>query len=420
MMQLHQSIQGLDDAEALAASSCLSPKVRAEFRMDPGMFFSAQGMAVAIDIWNGHAKWNDACAASMDAWTHVLQLRAITSPDQRVENGIKVVRNRYAKGQKLSELSALSRRLSDPLDPCTDVIGSTENVNILGPKEIAKIVHERYTKTPTYQAPWPSISGMLAYWGPGDVYLLTGLSSVGKTAFAFELTKHLRTLYFGVDMTVAAAGKRHFEIHFYENVKNPELYGIHNLMRQCAAAFHAVKQSPEEIERYIPKNFRTIDSSTISLEQIEWTTKDAIRSGFIPEAVVIDYVGRITTEKSFNDQWREDKLIAQQLKPLARRCNVPVLALAQFNAKAEPWKRPQPSWLSGSKELMPTVDGIISLWRDKTTSPSGQDCDDRSHIWVSDDMKGRDTGSIGDVRLECRGVHFFEDQQPHAQGEGEW
>lgn len=411
-----QAPRKLDSAEAMALAACLSPRVRTEYRMTQEMFLSDEGRRLAYDIWAGKPRWDDTCQAGVAGWTELLQLRAVTGHDQRVEYGVMVVKRRADKTAKARELREQITRLMDDADPCSDLVAGSEAVRLLDAADMGRIAHERYTRTPQFTTPWASVTPMLAFAGPGDAYLIVGSSSAGKTAFAFQLTRDKRTLYFGVDMTTAAVAKRFFEMHFYAGQSGP-LETLSDLRRRCAAAWHAVKQSPEDIARYIPKDFRTIDADQVSLEQIEWTTRDAIRSGFVPQAVVIDYLGRITTEKTFDQEWRADRFVAQQLKRMAKRCGVLVLTLAQFNGQEREYTKPSLSWIAGSKEIRPAVDGILGLWRDRMTDSNGHATADPGHVWITDDLKSRDAGCTGDVRLECRGLHFFDMPAPAENSE---
>jgi replicative DNA helicase len=244
---------------------------------------------------------------------------------------------------------------------------------------------------------------MLANYRTGSVLSLCGLSGTGKTNLAMQLTYFAgyKTLYFGVDMSVFGFGDRLIKTKWYrENLGAIFPFGERT---ECDLQ---VERMAKTGKLKLDDGIRTYDCDSMTLEKIEYIAREEMKS-FKADFVVIDYVGRIDSEKNVKDQWREDQAIARAIKGIAKRLDVRVISLVQFSSKAEKYKKPDFSWMSGSKEIISASDIVLCMWHDKKQGSAGDETD-HSHIWVSDDIKSRDSGTHGNVRLETYGLWLYE------------
>jgi replicative DNA helicase len=256
-----------------------------------------------------------------------------------------------------------------------------------------------------YKSLFPTVNHMLSDWSEGDVVILCGKSGTGKTNVAMMLTyfSGYKTLYFGVDMTTGAFGDRLWKTTWYRDNQNI----FDDPRDECNRAhYKAVKSGTHELG----ENILAYDCERMTLDQIEVHAK-AEMATFKADILVIDYAGRIDSDKTAKDQWRVDQEIARSVKSLAKRLRVRVLALAQFNSNSEHGKKPQDGWLQGSKEFISASDTVLCVWCDMLPSQNGQPQEiDRTHIWLSDDIKNRDAGCHGNIKLDAYGLWLTEAQ----------
>ena len=318
-------------------------------------------------------------------------------------NGLARCKARKLKIELLHKTQFLMNRLNDPDDLCTDLVGNGTNDKLLNEPQLCERVKSMYALTSRFKAPWRLVSEMLANYRSGDVLALCGLSGTGKTNVAMQLSYFAgyKTLYFGVDMSVHGFGDRILKTAWYrDNLGQMYPYGERI---QCDLE---IERKAKDGSLHISDGLRTYDCDSMTLEQIEFMARNEMQT-FPAEFLVIDYAGRIESEKESRDQWRDDQIIARSIKGMAKRLDIKIIALSQFSGKAEKYKKPESSWMQGSKEFISAADVVISLWQDKKQDGSA----DYSHLNISDDIKNRDSGTHGDARLEAYGLWLYEEKQ---------
>lgn len=355
------------------------------------------------DLCKGFTGYNPRAEAEQQTWTDYQRGKKLLGAEHCHVNGTVHIQNRLAKSRKRTELIETMNRLSDDTDSCLDIVGDTEKPKMLDNMALAQRMTERMNRVSRYTSRFNSVSYMLADWSAGDVVILCGKSGTGKTNVAMQLTyfSGYKTLYFGVDMTTGAFAERIWKTAWYRDNQNI----IDDPRDDCnRAAYKAIKTGTNTIEQGI----MAYDCDRMTLEQIEIHAK-AEMATFKADILVIDYAGRIESDKTAKDQWRVDQEIARSVKGMAKRLNVRVMALAQFNSNSEHGKKPQDSWLQGSKEFISASDTVLCVWCDMKQSIAGQPQEiDRSHVWISDDIKNRDAGCHGNVRLDSYGLWLKE------------
>lgn len=367
---------------------------------------SDQARRLKQDLEQGIRWYKETNCASRETW----DAYSMNELRHCQEWGFEKCRQRKRKADHKRTLSESLARLDDDHDQCTDIIGDESGDAMIDNIELAKRLKDRLLKEKAFETPWEKVTYMMRFWSGGDVVLLTGLSGTGKTNVALQLTMFngQRTLYFGLDMSTGGLAKRLWEIEWYRNNQ-------HITFDEKNECYKALYRAAKQDDIKIRDGLKAFPSDSLTVEKIEWITKQEIKIAPV-DCIVIDYIGRITSDKDNGklDGWRIDQAIAHTLKRIAKSCKVRVLALAQYNSKAEKYKKPDQSWTSGSKELIASVDTVLCLWRDKMQS---SDQTDESHIWISDDIKNRDAGMHGNVRLECSGLWLTEANQAE---EAQW
>lgn len=338
--------------------------------------------------------------ASEETW-QLYRSAKITGLQHALINGLRRVDNRLAKEILLQKKYELVARLEDEYDQCVDLVGDDGASKMLSEEEVINKLIEKYEKTNRYHTSWKRMNEMLVNFSAGDVMLLCGLSNTGKTSFALQLSYFAghKTLYFGVDMTVPAIAERLLKTMWYKKHSNQ---GYTPLVRaRCDQEVETIVRQRKAI---LPKGIRVYDADAMTLEQIEYNASLELKE-FDAEVLIIDYTGRIDCDTNAKEAWREEQKIARSIKGMAKRLNIRVIALAQFNSHAEKFKKPENSWISGSKELISASDIVITLWQNR-----GADGNiDYSKLNVSDQIKNRDSGVHDDFSLCQFGTYLYED-----------
>jgi hypothetical protein len=406
-------VDGIEYAEAYALGLYQNDATKSEFELTAQMFMSRNARFIAQEMDQGQKFWRADSKATRESWSHVNFLKSSSTKQHAIDNGVAIVLARFRKLVEVEKVSKVLRRLSDETDPCIDLVGGNTGVEVFDADGSIKKTTEHFAQTKSFECSIPSMTEYLKYFSSGSVYLLAGTSSAGKTNLALQIFAEKKVLYFGVDMTVPDVVKRIFEIHAYKHST-----GSFSEMRQSVAwTWECAKTSFDKIKERMMPLFRTVDLSTITVEEIEQTIQVEIKNKNRPDYVLIDYLGRIETEKRFETEHEKSKFVIRKIKMIAKKLSVPILVLAQYNSNGEEFKTGRINWLAGSRDIMPSVDGIICIWKSEIKSESGQSIADTSHIWVSNALKARQTGYIPDSKVLCRGLYLYESTE---QQDLEW
>lgn len=360
---------------------------------DKTMIHRQETRALMDDIDQGLTCWTPESNTSEEIW-QMYDVSRFAGQEYLERNGLRRCHIRKSKAEKLKKGFDACRRLQDPDDECLDIIGDGVASRMINGAELSKRAIEGYSRSVAYRSPWESITPMMCYWGDGDVCVIAGMSSTGKTNIALQMTAFngIETLYFGVDMSDKGIAKRLWEINWYRDAQR--VYGdvmdSQQIRAICEKDFRAAveaKQVP------VIDNIQVWDSDYMSIAQIEFEARALLRVKKYG-ALIIDYATRLDVSGE-KDVWRAEQKAMRDIKGMAKRLHIPVLALSQFNKEAKPYEKPQYSWLSGSSELFCSADTVLALWADKSNP---------NVVNVSDDLKNRDAGCHGDVALKKYGL----------------
>jgi replicative DNA helicase len=192
----------------------------------------------------------------------------------------------------------------------------------------------------------------------GELVVLAARTSVGKTAFALDVTSHnasngKRVLYFSLEMSESAIGTRLVSRQTglsSETIDNGFLNSSER--RQVESARLTV--SSWELHVCIPTK-PTV--ATIA----SYARSHAAKRGL--DLLVVDYAGLLRTAKPLPPYERATQIVVD-LKELARSLHVPILALYQPNRAAE-GEMPTLAHLRDSGAIEDTADKIWFLHRER-------------------------------------------------------
>ena len=234
------------------------------------------------------------------------------------------------------------------------------------PDLLGLIKRRRDGHEPIISTPYTSFNGLVPGFYGGDLVVVAGRPSMGKTALAGSLALHVANmgrpvLFFSLEMSA------------YQIVGRI-LAGLSGILPtviqsgQCSdeslAAFNATR------ERYAKalKNFYIVDDSMVSAESFVYTAASFAASfeGGLG-AIFIDYLQLMATGGGSEYREKDVAACSAATKRCARSLNTPVFLLSQLNRGVEMRsnKRPMLSDLRESGAIEQDADIVVFLFREE-------------------------------------------------------
>ncbi|NQT32259.1 MAG: replicative DNA helicase [Candidatus Omnitrophica bacterium] len=237
----------------------------------------------------------------------------------------------------------------------------------------------------------------------GDLIIVAGRPSMGKSAFALSITRHLAVaekipvLFFSLDMPKEELAQRALcssagvDIH---KVRTGYL-SISDWPRLTTAA-GKLSEAPIFIDDTLEPDINKLRAKVYRLSK-----KEKVK------LIVIDYLQLMHGPAVTGNRQDEISEICWLLKKLAKNLQVPILVISQLSGKVDSHEgyRPQLRDLRKSGPIEKTADLVILLFREEyyEATPESRN---RAEIVIA---KNR-TGPVGSVRLSFSGSYMrFED-----------
>ncbi|MDE2259303.1 MAG: replicative DNA helicase [Betaproteobacteria bacterium] len=231
----------------------------------------------------------------------------------------------------------------------------------------------------------------------GDLIIVAGRPSMGKTAFALNIAGHV-----GVDTKLPVAI---FSMEMSSSQLAMRLLGSHGRLNQQDLRTGRLKSDDfgrltramgelSEIPIYID------ESAALNPLDLRARARRLHRQYGGLGLIVVDYLQLMTASRSGENRATEISEISRSLKALAKELHVPVMALSQLNRGLEqrPNKRPVMSDLRESGAIEQDADVILFIYRDEVYN---EDSPDKG---VAEIIIGKQrNGPIGTVRLTFLG-----------------
>lgn len=196
---------------------------------------------------------------------------------------------------------------------------------------------------------------------PGDLVIVAGRPSMGKTAFALNVAEHVAVnegrpaLVFSMEMAKNQLSER----------------SIASIGRVSMNALRSGQMAEDDFSRMsfaLGKLFQAPllidDSPALTVAQMRSRARRAAKKCGLA-LIVVDYIQLASGEGQSREQ--EVSSISRGLKALAKEFNCPVIALSQLNRKVDerPNKRPLMSDLRDSGAIEQDADLILMMYRDE-------------------------------------------------------
>jgi replicative DNA helicase len=232
---------------------------------------------------------------------------------------------------------------------------------------------------------------------PGDLIIVAGRPSMGKTAFALNIANHV-----GVDTRLPVAI---FSMEMSSSQLAMRLLGSHGRLDQHMLRTGRLK---DEDFRRLTRAMAELDDVPIYIDEsaalkpldLRAKARRLWRQHGGLGLIVVDYLQLMTTDGSGENRATEISEISRSLKALAKELKVPVVALSQLNRGLEqrPNKRPVMSDLRESGAIEQDADVILFIYRDEVYNENTSD------KGVAEIIIGKQrNGPIGTVRLTFLG-----------------
>lgn len=217
------------------------------------------------------------------------------------------------------------------------------------------------------------------------LYVFTGFTNVGKSIFLGNVATNILTqnnktvLLITLEMPESMYAKR-----LTSNLTGIPLNDISIDIKSTKEAIIKCKNSYNSklIIKEFPTKSMTINHLTSYIEKLE-------KRGIRPDALVVDYLNLMKNTHRTSGLYEDVKDIAEQLRALTYRFNMPCITASQLNRKGAGVAEPGMETTSESIGLSFTADCQFSIWSDDNDKAQGL-----IHLGIQKNRLGPATGSV--------------------------
>jgi replicative DNA helicase len=235
---------------------------------------------------------------------------------------------------------------------------------------------------------------------PGDLVIVAGRPSMGKTAFSLNIAENV-ALESGLPVAVFSMemGAQQLVMRMIGSVGRLDQHKLRigqlkdDDWQRLTYALGKLNDAPFYID----------ETPALNALELRARARRLMRQcGGKLGLVVVDYLQLMSSSSQGENRATEISEISRSLKALAKELNCPVIALSQLNRSLEqrPNKRPVMSDLRESGAIEQDADVIMFIYRDEVYNPESQD-KGRAEIIIGKQRNG----PIGMVPLAFLGEH---------------
>lgn len=209
----------------------------------------------------------------------------------------------------------------------------------------------------------PRLDQSIGGFQEGQFIIIAARPSMGKTAFALDIAKHMakngqRVGFFSLEMPNDQLVMRMLSSE--SMIKSKSMFNSKYPLNQISR--ERLEVSSNSISNM---TMRIDDSSTLKVGELAWKARKAKEQEGL-DIIFIDYLQLVDTETKSESRQQQVSEISRQLKALARELKIPVVALSQLSRSVEGRtdKRPMLSDLRESGAIEQDADIIMFLYRD--------------------------------------------------------
>ncbi len=219
---------------------------------------------------------------------------------------------------------------------------------------------------------WHDVDTITAGLQRGDLVIIAGRPSMGKTTFAMNIAEHAAIKdKVGVAMFSMEMAGEQLAMRLMSSLGRIDQHRIRTGRLEdddwprLTSALSILKDAPLHID----------DSAGLSPMDVRARARRLKRQHQNLGLIIIDYLQLMQVPGNVENRATEISAISRSLKALARELNVPVIALSQLNRSLEqrPNKRPVNSDLRESGAIEQDADLIAFIYRDEVYNPESTD-----------------------------------------------
>jgi len=248
---------------------------------------------------------------------------------------------------------------------------------------------------------------------PGDLIIVAGRPSMGKTAFAINIAEHV-ALHPSVRLPVAI-----FSMEMSSSQLAMRM--LSSLARVDAHKLRTGRLSDEEwshlteaMERLHEAKIHVDETPALNALEVRARARRLKREYSKLGLVIVDYLQLMSASSQGENRATEISEISRSLKALSKELDVPVIALSQLSRAVEQRndRRPMMSDLRESGAIEQDADVILFIYRDEVYHPEKEEAKGRAEVIIGKQRNG----PIGRIDLTFLGryTRFANFQDPNS------
>ena len=309
-------------------------------------------------------------AANLEAYAEIIRQRSVARQLMKANSEIAELINNPQGMDGFSLLDEAERKIFSLNDEANRSQSSIQSMKELIPKSIDRLhqLAESGTQLLGSSTGFKGIDNKLQGLQDGDLIVVAGRPSMGKTAFAMNIAENVlekndentgAVLVFSLEMPA-------------ESLTTRLLSGMSRLDQQDVRSGRLdnkqVTQVVEQSKRLRELPLYIDDSSLLSPMELRARARRINRqepNGL--SLIIVDYLQLMQVPGTLENRVNQISEISRSLKSLAKELNVPVIALSQLNRAVEQRtdKRPMMADLRDSGAIEQDADVILFIYRDE-------------------------------------------------------
>jgi replicative DNA helicase len=248
---------------------------------------------------------------------------------------------------------------------------------------------------------------------PGDLIIVAGRPSMGKTAFALNIAEHV-ALHPTVGLPVAIFSMEMSSSQLAMRMLSSMAKVDQTRLRTGRLNDEEWSRLTDEIGRLNEARIHVDETAALNALELRARARRMKREYGKLGLVVVDYLQLMSASAQGENRATEISEISRSLKALAKELDVPVIALSQLSRAVEQRndRRPMMSDLRESGAIEQDADVILFIYRDEVYFPEKEEAKGRAEVIIGKQRNG----PIGRIDLTFLGrfTRFANFQDPNA------
>ena len=248
---------------------------------------------------------------------------------------------------------------------------------------------------------------------PGDLIIVAGRPSMGKTAFALNIAEHV-ALHPSVRLPVAVFSMEMSASQLAMRMLSSMAKLDQTRLRTGRLNDEEWGRLTDEIGRLNEARIHVDETAALNALELRARARRMKREYGKLGLVVVDYLQLMSASAQGENRATEISEISRSLKALAKELDVPVIALSQLSRAVEQRndRRPMMSDLRESGAIEQDADVILFIYREEVYAPDKEEAKGRAEVIIGKQRNG----PIGRIDLTFLGryTRFANFQDPNA------